>query len=441
MKRQPVCGGRKWSGKPLILLTLALGIAGGAQNALAWTDPYYANTVLWYQFSNTNEPTDDSSYLGTNPGNLAAGGAKPTWTDPTNSISASYYFDGGDYISAADADSLSFGTGTADTPFSISVWVRVEKWTNGALIAKYTSSPAGEYMLTVLGGGLLQFSLRDASASATLYLMANIVQGRTCCWQNITGTYNGNGSTNGMALYLNGRQPPGTISMYKSASYVAMENGTQQVTVGVHALNEPANRRYAKGMIDDVRIYSTNLSAAAAQTLFWNIATNYDYSLYDLNNLSEWSNTVFIGNFGYDFPADTSYVSVNHGNKGAGGACPTFLSDAENGWYYFVGGDTITLTITNNKAAYAWWGKTNEAWQHYAELNGTQYVDAAQGSFSNTFFYTSGNTVTLGKNATTYLDGHMDEFRIYSAFTAASLTNLFNGTKARFKERGSGFEF
>jgi hypothetical protein len=131
--------------------------------------------------------------------------------------------------------------------------------------------------------------------------------------------------------------------------------------------------------------------------------------------------------FNYSSAAADQSTNGNHGTLGASTAEPQWVAPDNNGAREFDGvNDIITYTVAQTKNAYTLWAVTNVAWRHYAELGGTQYVDAVAESFTNRFWFTSGTTVTLGRNASVFGAFTADNYRIFTALTPAELTALKN---------------
>lgn len=148
-------------------------------------------------------------------------------------------FNGTDqYLTVADSDRLSFGNGTTDQAFSLVALVNV---TNTAaarvLIAKYSFATAHEWFLTVEGSDLMTLYLLDQSVSAGDPFRrsdAAVTQGS---WGLLGATYDGAGgatAANGITLYQNGAVVASTAT--NNASYVAMENKSLDVSIGVRNL-------------------------------------------------------------------------------------------------------------------------------------------------------------------------------------------------------------
>ena len=66
-----------------------------------------------------------------------------------------------DYVSVADANSLSFGNGTSDTPLSMEMWFRPNAMGRAQLLGKWGETANQEYRLQVVSGGSFRFDIRD----------------------------------------------------------------------------------------------------------------------------------------------------------------------------------------------------------------------------------------------------------------------------------------
>lgn len=136
-------------------------------------------------------------------------------------------------LSTPDADSLSFGNGTADTPLSI-WWLG--NTTDTAAVrdfwSKFDGAAANEWAMRLNGSDLLLLVLQDASAGIQAFRTSNgaITQGSRVL---LGVSYNGVGgatAADGIAMYQNGAAFASTAT--NNASYVAMENLGTAVNVG-----------------------------------------------------------------------------------------------------------------------------------------------------------------------------------------------------------------
>ena len=229
----------------------------------------YSDLALWMPFTSDETPDYiDKAPIG-NDGSQTTAASQPTWSSADG---GTYSFDGvDDFIEVADADSLSFGDGSTDSPFSLSAWV----FPNASgerldIFTKRTTGGGEEWAFE--GGSLTVFTLLQSTPSIrrTRYSTAQIATGT---WSHVVGVYDGRGGTSaedGVSLYVNGAVLTSTLTD-TAGTYVAMINGAAPVRTGT---SEP-DARFANGKIDDTRIYSSALTAAEILAIYNNTKGTY----------------------------------------------------------------------------------------------------------------------------------------------------------------------
>jgi len=173
-------------------------------------------------------------------------------------VGTAYSFDGiNDYIEIPDDDSLSFGDGSGDSPFSISAWVYMRNTVvKQRFVAKIDdmNDVDGEYLLTTDGLSRFGFFLADPNeASAYAFI------GKRCSttpstdrWYHLVGTYDGSGDPFlGIKLYVDGVSC-GDIT--DNRPYDAMDNTPKPLGIGKYGIN------YLDGMMDEVAIFNVELT-------------------------------------------------------------------------------------------------------------------------------------------------------------------------------------
>ena len=194
-------------------------------------------------------------------------------------------FDGmTDYLIIPDNDNLSFGDGVTDSPFSISAWIKPNSTgVSFPIINKlFATGSRDEWELRVTGIDTIRFVLyqndivtrrgRDTTVQTTA------LQG----WCHIVGTYDGRGGTtayDGIKIYVNGVRADNTN--YTKNVYTAMNNTTSSVKIGYH----DDFAILSNGLIDEVAIFNSELSASDVTTIY-NGGTPND--LTSLSPLSWW---------------------------------------------------------------------------------------------------------------------------------------------------------
>ncbi len=192
-----------------------------------------------------------------------------------NSSLKDYVFDfiPNDYINLGDSDTFSFGNGTIDSPFSISAWVNMTDATSFVTIAKDATSNR-EYVIRTLTDDKLYFYLLDNVNGGYIgRIGSGTVTSYQGTWIHTVYTYNGNSSSSGVKIYLNGSQVDNTN--YQGGSYTAMSNTTTSLNIGRQELLST----HANGKISNASIFNTELSSTQVETLYNNGAPSNISSL------------------------------------------------------------------------------------------------------------------------------------------------------------------
>jgi len=216
---------------------------GSVNNTIDWGQGATDNTIDWGK-SQTLSPGGETNITGA--------------SDYTNTKSIS--IDGvDDYVSCGDADNLSFGDGSSDSPFSISAWIKPDVTSRFRLIFKYGST-LKEYFMQIAGGGKLQVNLKDSINNASIGRNGNTTI-PTSSWSHVVMTYNGSGAATRINVYFNGSLDNSTTIV--SGSYTAMSNTSEPLEIGRFTSGS-----YADGHIDEVAIFNTELSASDITTIY-----------------------------------------------------------------------------------------------------------------------------------------------------------------------------
>jgi len=175
-------------------------------------------------------------------------------------VGTAYHFDGEGYVNIPDDDSLSFGDGTFDEPFSISVWVNMDTSTNRQrIVCKADSLWDGEYILTTSGRDYFAFYLTDQSGDRPFIGREWAEKPSLNNWYHLVGTYNGNGMSNGIRLYVDGIQVDDTNWDF---DYSAMQNTEKPLYFGKYGDTG------FNGMIDEVAIFNIELTSDEVSNLY-----------------------------------------------------------------------------------------------------------------------------------------------------------------------------
>ncbi len=232
-----------------------------------------------------------------------------TPTPPSFTNTKSILLDGvDDYVDCGDNDNLSFGDSVTDSPFSISAWVKMTDATKFRIVTKAgAGSNDNEYVLITSASDQLFLQLYDSSTSnkKNRYYTTPLTsfEGQ---WIHIVGTYDGRGGStayNGIKLYLNGTRVDDASG--GGGTYVAMHNTTALLEIGKLSTST------ANGLIDEVAVFNSELSASDVTNIYDNGVPN---DISSLSPLSWWR----CGD------GDTSPTLTDNGSGGNNGTMTNF---------------------------------------------------------------------------------------------------------------------
>ena len=185
---------------------------GSKENTIDWGQGATDNTINWGK-SQTLSAAGDTNITGA--------------SDYTNT--KSILLDGvDDFVSCGNADNLSFGDGSSDSPFSLSAWIKPDNAAKFRLIFKFGST-LQEYFFQLSNGKKIQASLKDAINNASIGRNGNTTISTTS-WSHVVMTYDGSGNATGIKVYLNGSSD--NASTTGSGSYTAMSNTNEPFLIG-----------------------------------------------------------------------------------------------------------------------------------------------------------------------------------------------------------------
>lgn len=171
-------------------------------------------------------------------------------------------FDGAnDYMSIPDADIFSMGNGSGtDNAFSISVW----------FMGDHANDLSTFYFATKDNGGNREWAFRTVSSQIHFFAFGtgggyigrkystnlNINQ-----WYNAVVTYDASKASSGIKLYLNGTRVDDAD--YASGTFTASKNTNAEVRLA----SLQVNTTFSNGIMDELAIFNTELSASDISTL------------------------------------------------------------------------------------------------------------------------------------------------------------------------------
>jgi hypothetical protein len=174
-------------------------------------------------------------------------------------------FDGvNDYVSVSDVDSLSFGNGTTDSPFSITGYFNLDVLGTNKTIAAKDNGSQREYALFVTSDNKLRFFLKNNGGSPQQSIDSDLVL-EAGKWYFVAATYDGRGGNlawQGLNIYVNA-QLTGVDSNIAN-TYTAMANTTAGFAAGVYAST------FMNGQISNIKVFGSELTAAQVSDLYNN---------------------------------------------------------------------------------------------------------------------------------------------------------------------------
>ena len=179
--------------------------------------------------------------------NTATMHGSPTWSTDTydsNNSNYSMHFTGYDYIQPAH------NLGIANSNFTITEWIKTTS-ANGQMYTVANSGGASGYRFG-LGGGKVAFLIGNGSHVESTCGTQKVNDGK---WHNIAGVFDRTGGT--FSCYIDGALA-GTVAIQ---DFPNMSDAVPHIGKGVCC-------NAFVGNLDDVHIYSTNLSGLALRSLY-----------------------------------------------------------------------------------------------------------------------------------------------------------------------------
>ncbi len=168
-----------------------------------------------------------------------------------------YLFDGvNDVITVADDDSLSFGDGSNDSPFSILVDGNLTDLTGVCLVSKGAKA-AAEYSFRISGPGKLTFQLYDHVDSSYIGRSYNTALSALGIHTSFCSVYDGSKAVTGIDLYINGDQVDDSNLL--TGDYTAMHNEAQPISIGRLLVDDAT---FLSGSLSRILLFNLNLTGA-----------------------------------------------------------------------------------------------------------------------------------------------------------------------------------
>lgn len=195
----------------------------------------------------------------------------PTVVGNTTFPGRAIEFDGtDDYTHYPDADFLSFtdGSGT-DRPFSITAWVYLDSTTGARGIVfkeDFNGVNGTEYGFSVVSGKLRGI-IAAPSGNTGKIRDGNTTTLATATWYFVAMTYSGSETVSGIKHYVNGVEES-AYSTFLDTTMTGMANTAAKLYIGISSGTNGINYYDFDGKIDDVVVWTTELSAAEIGAMY-----------------------------------------------------------------------------------------------------------------------------------------------------------------------------
>ena len=161
-----------------------------------------------------------------------------------------------------------FGSGSGDSPFSVSIWAKVNpdilSTTAPGRLFEFGSSSGYAYRATIDKDGNVQFSLKIHGGAGTKFFTTTLSNFRTdyAGWNHYVFTYNGDESSIDVKIYVNGESKSVTASA--AGTYTGMGAGGTDFYIG-SAYNE---QNQWNGFISQVAIFSAQIAQENVRAIY-----------------------------------------------------------------------------------------------------------------------------------------------------------------------------
>ena len=145
-------------------------------------------------------------------------------------------------------------------PFSVGAWVNVPaNFNEGAIVARMDDRKGTQGWELFVQGRNFGVQLASAQPAGALRVVSKAASVRAGKWQHVLVTYDGSGTTAGFRFFLDGRVQP----------VVASGNlkGTTRAAVPLRIGQRETKSKFEGGQVQDVRVYSRELSTGEARSL------------------------------------------------------------------------------------------------------------------------------------------------------------------------------
>ncbi len=188
-------------------------------------------------------------------------------TTKIGKIGQSIQFDGiDDRVNVPDSSQF-----TISGPFAVSAWIKMNNASGFRLVSKATiAATQAEWGMGTSGAGSAYYFQLYSGGSAANNCSANVTSAATGdvnTWVHLLVQYSGSGGCGGISIYRNG-EIQSVTTVNSGSGFSSFSNTSAPVNIGALFNDDPTYKSYARGLIDDVRIFNRTLSSTEIRQLY-----------------------------------------------------------------------------------------------------------------------------------------------------------------------------
>jgi len=278
-------------------------------------------------------------------------------------------------------------------PTTISAWVKTTSTASMMLIESWSVGTNAGFQVNINGSCAGNLSFLMANAAVSGYRSVNTCEATDLLdgnWHLVTITYDGSASTAGMKSYIDSSQL--TTNNVNNTAPGTLDNST---TFIARSRYNPTPS-YLNGSLDDVRIYSSALSANEIRALYnQGAATKQNVTPTPVGSSGLVGHWTFDGK---DVTSTAAYDRSGQGNDGVLVGTPNPIIGKLGQAYSFTDNNDY-ISVNDNSSLDGFTDFTLSAWsklENYGSPYATILEKGSNGAAYNMFFYAPGPFNSLG---------------------------------------------
>ena len=269
-----------------------------------WDTGLKTNLVSVWELDETTGTTVTDSH-GSNNGTNS--GATVNLQGIVSNLEKCYSFDGSnDNIEVPDSDDFSFGDGSDDNPFSLSVWIKFNANKSCWVFNKRSNTGDEEWQL-IHSATDNQFKIFLFSEGVgSIYIGGKWDFTYTTDWTHLAITYDASKAATGFKGYINGTEA--TLITNSSGTYVAMNNYGAALKLGCRWDNNGVNN--LNGKLEQPAIWNGRVLSASEVSEIYNSGKGL--------NFTKWSSSLktdLVSLWKFDETSSATVCYDSHGNN------------------------------------------------------------------------------------------------------------------------------